>query len=338
MGQAIVDSLIARHHFLLELLPLKRFAMIVFLKSSVKSLLIRVAPLLFVLYFIRLIVSENIVKNESLKHEKLFIAIGTNPSSVILRNALRSTWIRWAEADHETGYKFFTEMTDDTHTNNMLRAESNLNSDMVFQDIKGGYNNFFDRGIFQMEWALNQYSRMQYYLRVDDDSFLCFQKFKYELIFRPNHDFFWGKYFCKPRKHCADENFMLFTTDLVKKIVHGVETKQFEVRRNNTLARNFGMWSQDWVNLKIFDDRNRFDVQQGLLTEYMHMRDFNGSQEISFDFCTNHIYAHWVKNPEVMRRVFAETKFRKGQHIPEITSKIDGCADPRNRTIEWLLK
>lgn len=283
-----------------------------------------------------LLVALKNVDRRVLGAKKVFISIGTKPSSFELREGIRSTWLTWVKHDADTEYKFFTELSDDPMTNKMLEKENAQNADLVFQEIDGGYANFFYRGIFQIKWALKRYPGMEYYLRVDDDSFLCFQKFKYELYFRPKRNFFWGKYFCKPKKHCADENFMLFSTDVARRVVDGVDKKLFEVRPNNTLARNFGMWSRDWIDLVVFDDRERFDVQQGLLTEYMHEVNVTQRDAKEYAFCEKHMYAHWVKSPTVMRRVYKGTSFNKRISIPKITTNVDNCPAAINRTIVFL--
>eukprot|EP00171_Calliarthron_tuberculosum_P016249 IDg16249t1 len=253
----------------------------------------------------------------------LFIAVGTKPTNFGLRAALRRTWLSWTIADPSVKYRFFTEADGDEALEIRLRMEMREYDDIELQALRRGYRAFAARGILQMRWALRRFPKLQHYLRVDDDTFLCFRKLRWELAQRPNERFFWGKYFCRAGKHCADENFMLFSTDVVRTIISGVDTGALPVHWNNTLARNFGLWSRRWPHLTIFDDRSRFDVQQGLLTKYMHERVPSYTDETYAQFCQNYIFAHWVKSPLVMDNVHRLVNGSSKLTLPRITSNIE---------------
>eukprot|EP00171_Calliarthron_tuberculosum_P012671 IDg12671t1 len=277
--------------------------------------------------------------NPSLNEPKspfLVVAIGTNPKNFEMRKGLRQSWVSWLRKDPDVVYRFFTELTGDAALDKKLSNEHLEHGDMELQDISGGYTAFSMRGQYQMRWALSKYPKLAYYLRVDDDTFLCYRKFMWELQQRPRKNFFWGKYFCSPDKHCADENFMLFSADVPRYILKKTDEGSISWLHNNTMARNFGIWSQKWPHLTIFDDRQRFDVQQGLLTKYMHTKVASSGQAEYDQFCKKHIFAHWVKSVDVMQKVFIGTIDEDPWDLPNITSNVEGCPDPKKRTIRPL--
>lgn len=266
----------------------------------------------------------------------LFIAIGTKPTNFALRAALRRTWLTWVAADPTVRYRFFTETGENSATDIRLRMEAREHGDVELQELRGGYRAFAARGLFQMRWAMTRYVQLSHYLRVDDDTFLCYRKLRWELAQRPQRRFFWGKYFCRAGKHCADENFMLFSIDIVRDVLRGVDAGALPVRWNNTLARNFGLWSRRWPQLVVFDDRERFDVQQGLLTEYMHEKVAARTDGEYRQFCERYLFAHWVKSSRVMDNVFRVTGATSNFSLPRITSNVEGCPDAGLRTLNAL--
>lgn len=281
-------------------------------------------------------IQSNMYAETESKNPFLVVAIGTNPRNFKLRDGLRRTWVSWLRKDRTVVYRFFTELSGNSTLDKKLEEEQLQYGDMKLQDISGGYKAFSMRGQYQMRWALKRYPRMKYYLRVDDDSFLCYRKFKWELQQRPRKNFFWGKYFCKANKHCADENFMLFSADIPRHIIKMTDSNNLNWLHNNTMARNFGIWSQHWDNLTIFDDRQRFDVQQGLLTRYMHAGSADYGRATYARFCKKHMFAHWVKSVNVMEKVFKNTLKEDPWELPRITSNVEGCPDPNERTIRPL--
>lgn len=69
---------------------------------------------------------------------------------------------------------------------------------MVLMNIEGGYgtkedNNFLERALYQFEYASKNYD-FDYFLRVDDDSFLCLHRLMFELRSYPSRQFFMGRY------------------------------------------------------------------------------------------------------------------------------------------------
>lgn len=66
-----------------------------------------------------------------------------------------------------------------------------------------------------MEWAQAKL-KPKFFLRIDDDYFLCIEKLLHELTERPQQKLVWGSWHCdKPTAVFVDESFMLLTFDLV---------------------------------------------------------------------------------------------------------------------------
>lgn len=266
---------------------------------------------------------------------RLFIAIGSAPKNGELRQAARETWLRWIPDDASVTYRFFTDAKPDNLDSltiderlmwERIAKEKSEYDDIVEQNLPGGYgdnehNEYGRRGIFQMKWVLHHQrdatttgkSRISHFLRIDDDSFLCLHRLRYELPTLPRAQFFWGRFWCKQGRNRADENFMLFSTDIVQVLTNDRLTgRLLPFDRDVTLGWNFGYWS--WIlNLTIFDDQQRIDAQQGYLTKYMHphvqlsknvaARLSSSSETEAGSFCDRFMFAHHV-NAFAMRQAF----------------------------------
>jgi hypothetical protein len=145
----------------------------------------------------------------------------------------------------------------------------------------------------------------------------------YELKSAPKQRFFWGRYWCRAGRHRADENFMLFSADVVRLL--GEDERVGSILPFDdqvTLGWNFGYWS--WIlNLTIFDDQTRIDSQQGYLTEYMHEEEVSDASRLS-NFCESFIYAHHVHAP-IIRAAYLATITRLMYAIPRRTSQLETC-------------
>lgn len=264
---------------------------------------------------------------------RLFIAIGSAPRNAHLRQAARDTWLSWLPSDRSVSYRFFSDAPPSTRTSyssnsslwRELAFEGSTHGDIVQQPLPSGYgdkehNAYGLRALFQAQWAIMKYARLDYFLRVDDDSFLCLHRLIYELKSTPREQFFWGRFWCNQGRNRADENFMLFSADIVRLFADDTITgRLMPFDRHVTLGWNFGYWS--WIlNMTIFDDQNRIDAQQGYLTTYMHSNE----SETDTGFCNKLIYAHHV--PEhAMRMAFANTKTHLMYTLPDRRGPRETC-------------
>eukprot|EP00177_Eucheuma_denticulatum_P004739 GFKZ01008614.1.p1 GENE.GFKZ01008614.1~~GFKZ01008614.1.p1 ORF type:complete len:379 (-),score=33.73 GFKZ01008614.1:2457-3593(-) len=267
----------------------------------------------------------------------LFIAIGSAPQNSELRAAARDGWLQWLPDDNSVKFRFFTdEIRMDNHVkrskpnaaSSNLIQESEQYGDIVFQPLPSGYgdsehNLYALRARYQAKWALEHIESFAFYLRIDDDSFLCLNKLIYELKALPREQFFWGRFWCREGRNRADENFMLFSHDVVQLLADDTVVGRLIPFDNEvTLGWNFGYWS--WVlNLTIFDDQKRLDAQQGNLTEYMHL-DPPAEEYTLRQFCEDFLYAHHVK-PGTMRKTFVATRTHFMYELPERKDPSETC-------------
>ncbi|KAA8491168.1 hypothetical protein FVE85_9463 [Porphyridium purpureum] len=297
---------------------------------------------------LRRAVARDLHEEFALPARTLVICIGSAPQNRALRDAARNGWLQWRpDGGNAVEYRFFTDHPDmllsDRHASGgnlsaetrqelaqQLRREHAAHKDMVFQRIETGYgdkehNVYGKRGLFQMHWSVTHY-RFEYLLRVDDDIFLCLHRLLYEIEQRPNRAFFWGRFWCNYGRHRADENFMLFSQDVVNLLTDDTAMKLLPFDEDVTLGWNFGLLS--WVlQLDIFDDQKRLDAQQGYLTKYMHEQEPSDDASHRQDyaqFCDRFMFAHHV-SASVSSEVFKHTVPRLMYTVPEMTSPRDGC-------------
>lgn len=266
----------------------------------------------------------------------LFIAIGSAPGNFALRNAARQGWLRWLPSDGTVSYRFFSDtppvtsdlLSSSTVDWSSLRRESKRYKDVVLQPLPTGYgsnehNLYSQRARFQAEWTVRYVSEADFFLRIDDDSFLCLHRLLYELKALPRSQLFWGRFWCREGRNRADENFMLFSRDIVELLAdERLVGKLLPYDDQVTLGWNFGYWS--WVlNFTVFDDQKRLDAQQGYLTKYMHQDSPADTVHLA-KFCENFIYAHHVKASTAIA-AFRATKTHLMYPLPVITKPVDTC-------------
>lgn len=256
-------------------------------------------------------------------HVLLFISVGSAPRNRELRDAARSTYLNGLDGD-SVSYRFFTDedvsrgREDHLIWDNVVQEVKHYEDVVQMHGIHGGYgtadgNVFGLRGLWQMRWALDEYS-FDYYLRIDDDSYLCLQRLLFELKDAPRKNLFWGRFWCRPGRNRADESFMLWSRNVVEWIVeNGGENGLVPWDNDVTLGWNWGYWS--WLlNLTIIDDAKGIDSQQGYLTNYMHggFDEKHGVPVLSEkvgDFCDRFLFAHHIV-PDTIRKVHIKAKRR----------------------------
>jgi hypothetical protein len=251
----------------------------------------------------------------------LVITISTKPQNWERRREQRETLIKRFPA--EVRYMFVTEKNELSPADlERIEAEAKEFKDIIFLDLSTGYSNFGVRGVQSLDWAVSNFN-FSYYMRIDDDSFVCFDQFYEELKQRPREKFFWAKYWCWPEFAVPDENFMLFTPDVANFIVLGLRSGILRFNPKSTFAVNIQVWSF-MMNLNVFDDRDRMDTQQGYLTSYIHEK-FDERQKSNYQgFCSKYWYAHHV-SVGLMKDMDEGSSNRRGTEIPEISSPSKTC-------------
>eukprot|EP00041_Stephanoeca_diplocostata_P022266 m.529358 g.529358 ORF g.529358 m.529358 type:complete len:483 (+) comp22017_c1_seq2:275-1723(+) len=260
----------------------------------------------------------------------LFIAIGVAPKNFERRQALRDTWLQWAGAEDTTiAHRFFTEKPTKGSRGytegiiEQLEAEAERFGDMVFQPGASGYGNENGRrALFTIEWALQHYN-YAYFLRVDDDGFLCLRQLLVELRMhskgvgaKKQHTLagtaitfsplLHGKYHCHAAKPRMDENYLLMSHDLTSVIHRGFSTGELPFAPKLTFALNLGFLVPllvDHGGLHVFDDQSR------ICWPYPNAAPCHAAWEGTLKqkpgpFCDNFIWSHWVKTPEQLSMIY----------------------------------
>lgn len=98
-----------------------------------------------------------------------------------------------------------------------LLEESARYDDMSFQPLTGGME-FGYRFLFHIQWARAKYD-FQFFLRVDDDYFVCLDKLLHELPLRPKQNLCWGYFHCFKDAVWLDEAWMVFSRDIIERFL-----------------------------------------------------------------------------------------------------------------------
>ena len=176
---------------------------------KVLYLLLVTVTLLIVLYITRFSQGQyagleaGLLSQVPKKTEKLllFVAIFSAPRHVHRRNAIRETWMKICKKSEKVVCWFVTDgqdikggpLVDEVRTK--LENESKIHGDVLLAKSPGG-TNFGRRILWVAQWASERYE-FQYFHRVDDDYFVCFDKLLLELEFhRPKQKLYWGWLHC----------------------------------------------------------------------------------------------------------------------------------------------
>lgn len=115
---------------------------------------------------------------------KLVVAILSAPIRFDRREGIRRTWMNQCTSE-EVVCRFFTDSLSDMEpkVQGVLANESAKYGDMEFMPIPKGYN-FGLRLLWLMEWSMERYE-FDFFLRMDDDYFVCLKRLLFEIPFRP---------------------------------------------------------------------------------------------------------------------------------------------------------
>lgn len=121
------------------------------------------------------------------------------------------------------------------------------------QPLQGGIE-FGKRFMYHMVWALTRYD-FKYFVRSDDDYFLCLQRLLKELpLSPPLQNFHWGYTHCIQELVRPEESLIMLSRDLVEKFLL---QDPHEIRCHPLADQMLGVWVTDLNILTLFrtDDR-----------------------------------------------------------------------------------
>ena len=103
-------------------------------------------------------------------------------------------------------------------------------------------------------WFSETY-HFDYFLRIDDDYFLCLDRLLFELPYRPKQGLYWGYIHCRDHVVRVDEGWMILSRDIIIEALN---------KLNTTLpCHPFGdqavaLWIQESkINITYFSDNTR---------------------------------------------------------------------------------
>ena len=224
----------------------------------------------------------------------LFIAILSAPRRFDRRAVLRNTWIS-SIPNYSVAFRFFTdgkELSNETKTK--LSEEQNAFGDLEMLPTKGGYW-FSHRFLHALFWAHHHYN-FSYFLRLDDDYFVCLHHLYHDLQYRKKEKFlYWGWLWCQKEIVRIDEGFVLLGADLAEEIIRRNKSLYCHPFGDQMIEMWFSRLREEGINVKYFPDNGRL-MQFGL-------RPYKPSQNMCQDLLGIH-----KTYPDQMRLYWNRTK------------------------------
>lgn len=120
---------------------------------------------------------------------------------------------------------------------------------MEFQPLLGG-KEFGLRFLYHIKWASATYD-FQYFLRTDDDYFVCLKKLVNELPLRPKQNLCWGWFHCEYNNTWMDESWMVYSRDVIEKFL-GQDARTMLCHPH--ADQQIGLWLNDIPDRLYFHD------------------------------------------------------------------------------------
>ncbi|KAL9970379.1 hypothetical protein ACROYT_G022743 [Oculina patagonica] len=204
---------------------------------------------------------------------KLIVAILSAPIRFDRREGIRRTWMNECNSE-EVVCRFFTDSLSDMDPNvrSVLANESAKYGDLEFMPVPKGYN-FGLRLLWLMEWSVQRYE-FDFFLRMDDDYFVCLKRLLFEIPFRPQKRLYWGYVHCEVEGLVrVDEGFLILSADLVL---------EFMSKKDDLLCHPFGdqtiaIWMNDVKNVIYFHDPRIFHDVTAHIPEFKSIREVCGT-------------------------------------------------------------
>jgi len=121
-----------------------------------------------------------------------------------------------------------------------LQEESEKYGDLRFQNLNGGLE-FYLRYLAQAVYGFFNY-KFDYFMRMDDDYFLCMEKLLGEVPIPMQREFHWGFVHCTNGKLRPDESITMYSQDILKKFLSQDPKK---MRCSLIADLSMGMWVHD---------------------------------------------------------------------------------------------
>ena len=110
---------------------------------------------------------------------------------------------------------FMTDSPDEsTDMGKEVLKEKLKYKDVEFQNLRGGVE-FGKRYLYHLVWAVQNFN-FDYFLRTDDDYFICLDRLIKELPMPPQKMYHWGYVHCDKYVVRPDESLMMYSRDVVE--------------------------------------------------------------------------------------------------------------------------
>ena len=129
----------------------------------------------------------------------IFVGIMSAPRLISRRNALRKSWLTQCIGIPCLFFSDSQDMYGNKLPDNIympLQQEQLLHKDLILAQSPGGIN-FALRYLWILNWANARY-QFEYFLRMDDDYFVCMDRLLLELPHRSREKLYWGYVHCSP--------------------------------------------------------------------------------------------------------------------------------------------
>ncbi|XP_065659766.1 uncharacterized protein LOC124817580 [Hydra vulgaris] len=188
------------------------------------------------------------------KHFNIIAIVSSAPTRSDRRTAIRDTWWTQCNSSSRVSIKcvFLTDWKDPySNLGKSLLSEADIYNDMYFQNLTGGHD-FGKRFLYHMVWSMQNFD-YDYFLRLDDDYFVCMERFLYEVPMPPRKLYHWGWVHCIENLVRPEESIILLSRDIVE-IFLGQDPEK--ILCNRWADQMIGIWN-NILNLPKFYHHDR---------------------------------------------------------------------------------
>ena len=196
------------------------------------------------------------------------------------------------------------------------------------KNIFSGGHNFGLRLVWMVNW-FSQYS-YKYFLRIDDDYFLCLDRLLYELPKRPDKGLYWGYIHCREHVVRVDEGWMILTRDIIDEALSKLNTTlQCHPYGDQAVA----LWIKDSkLNITYFLDNERV----------IHAATaFMGDKFMLSNICQNYLALHGAYPTQMLKywiltESFDKKNVKKNYYMKDIPPFHTVCKYSKDFDWRWF--
>lgn len=198
----------------------------------------------------------------------LLVTVGSAPQRFDRRQAIRHTWWRFCY-EKKVKCVFFTDGIIKNQTLlTLLLQEKNRYKDLELQPLPSGVQ-FGQRFLNSIKWATAKFD-FKYFLKLDDDYFVCLKRLLFELPSRPKRNLVWGSFHCEFGISWADEAFVIFSADMIRKFLMQDKKKML---CHPFADQQFSIWMKHMTKLYFHDTRLHHDPPASFTPEFKEMKN-----------------------------------------------------------------